>query len=128
MEIMLVDDDPDIRRTVRHHLEATGHSVTEAEGGRLAIQKLRRSPVDLVVSDMFMPDGDGLDLLRALRHHRPEIRVIVISSGGTRGVCDMFPAARHLGAHATLRKPLKLTELLAIVERVGEAIRVSSKI
>lgn len=120
MYVLLVDDDPDIRTIIRRGLESSGHSVCEANGARTALQSLQSTAADLIVSDLFMPEGDGLELLRDVQRQFPGLRVIIVSSGGTRGVCDMLPAARHLGAHAVLRKPVKLPELLDIVERAGK--------
>jgi DNA-binding NtrC family response regulator len=114
---MLVDDDADLRFAIRRFLESMSHTVIDADGGRIAIQKLRTAPVDVVISDLFMPDGDGLDLVRDVARGWPEIRLIVITSGGTLGICDLLPAAQLLGASATFRKPVELQSLLHVIER-----------
>jgi two-component system, chemotaxis family, chemotaxis protein CheY len=116
MRVMLVDDDADLRFMVRRYLESMSHTVIDADGGRVAVQKLRSTTVDVIVSDLYMPDGDGLELVRQVSKRWPEIRLIMVSSGGTLGLCDLLPVARSLGASATLRKPLHLRTLLEAVE------------
>jgi len=116
VRVMLVDDDADLRCMVRRFLESMSHTVIDADGGRTAMQKLGSATVDVIVSDMYMPDGDGLDLVRQVSKRWPEIRLIMVSSGGTLGLCDLLPVARSLGAFATLRKPIKLRSLLEAIE------------
>lgn len=116
MRVMLVDDDKDIRGTLRRFLESRSHTVLEADGGNRAMRSLQSTQVDVIVSDLYMPDGDGLELVRQVSKRWPQIRLIVVSSGGTLGLRDLLPVARSLGASATLRKPLRLPTLLQAIE------------
>ena len=116
MRVMLVDDDADIRSMLRRFLESNSHTVIDVEGGRPAMNKLLTAQVDVIVSDVYMPDGDGLELVRQVSKQWPAIRLIVVSSGGGLGLCDLLPVARSLGASATFRKPLHLRTLLEAIE------------
>ena len=111
--VLVVDDEPGIREMMRLVLVDAGYQVTGAADGREALAVITKSPVDLVVTDMFMPEGDGFELLAEVKKHQPETRVIVVSGGGMSGVDYSLKMARKLGAHAVLKKPFSGEELLA---------------
>lgn len=118
--ILVVDDNEEIRRFIRRVLEAEGHAVIEAENGKSAAERVGQQPVDLVISDIFMPESDGLELLRALRKRAPKLKVIAISGGGNLGNMDILHAARLFGAYRVFTKPFATRDLLdAIREALG---------
>lgn len=113
--ILVVDDEPGIRKFLRKVLADANYQVLEAESGREAVRQVETHEVDLVIIDLAMPDQDGLETIPILRQVRPQLRIIAMS-GIFAG--PLLQAARHLGAQASLAKPIRAEELLAAVERV----------
>ena len=114
--ILLVDDEAEFRTAIASILEGAGHVVVQAADGTAALAELKSRSFDLLITDVVMPDRDGLDLIRSLpAEGRP--KVLAISGGST-----MLPAAYTLrasgalGADATLNKPFRASELLAHIE------------
>jgi CheY-like chemotaxis protein len=116
--ILLVDDDLDVRHSLRRVLERAGHIVTEAGNGQEAVKLWRRHPGDLVILDMFMPEKDGLETIVELRAHNPNVRIIAMSGGGAKNRLDILDDARLLGADLAIQKPFHPAELLKLVELV----------
>ena len=120
-EILLVDDEPAFRFLLVEFLRRSGYTVHEAENGRAALRALQERPVGLMISDVCMPDFDGIELLRALRG-RPQLPAVVVMSGGmTGGTLGGDPTlflkiAESLGAKRTLSKPFPLESLLRVVQ------------
>lgn len=114
--ILVIDDEQMVRRLLRRTLENAGHETMDVESGREAIDLLRLQPVDLVITDMLMPEMDGFELMRTLAREHPGIRVLAISGGGRAGSDAYLPAARVLGAFRTLSKPFGADELLREIE------------
>jgi two-component system response regulator (stage 0 sporulation protein F) len=114
--ILVIDDNEPVRGFLRVVLEAQGHTVTEAGQGRMAVQLLRQSPVDLVLSDIYMPDCDGLEVIMTLRREFPLIKIVAMSGGS--GDRNLLVVARQLGAHDVLEKPIDIDHLLESVRGV----------
>lgn len=112
--ILIVDDDPKIRRLMRRMLAPLEHDIAEAEDGRAGSAYLRSRAVDLVVTDIFMPARDGLELIREIKSERPGLKVIAISGGGTAfpGL-DLLGLARSLGADRAFVKPFDVDAIRA---------------
>ena len=102
--ILIIDDDRVSREFLRRILEPEGHDITEAPNGRMGVRVFREAPFDLVITDIFMPEGDGLETIRELRNEFPHVKIIAISAGSTKGF-DMLDAATSFGALRTLTKP-----------------------
>ena len=116
-KILVIDDEPDIRAIMCSALEAAGHEVMAfAEGGG-AIEHVREEPVDLLITDIFMPDVEGLETIREIRRLRPDMPIIAISGIDIEGA-DYLGVASKFGAAATLRKPFWPADLLDLVSRV----------
>ncbi|MEL3892859.1 response regulator [Ferrovibrio sp. MS7] len=117
--ILLVEDDELVCRSLRMTLEAYGHMVENFADGRKAVELLRQQgDFDAVITDILMPDMDGLELIRAVRALAPGIRVIAMSGGGRRGNQDFLQFASTFGADAVLSKPFTgetLVDTLATV-------------
>jgi CheY-like chemotaxis protein len=113
--ILVVDDNEEIRRFIRRVVESEGHAVMEAANGRAAMERVGEQAVELVISDIFMPESDGLELLRALRKRAPELRVIAISGGGNLGNMDILHAARLFGAYRVFTKPFATEDLILAI-------------
>jgi len=116
--VLLVDDDQHIIDLLQSVLARTDHEVSIARSGREALAVLEGEPIDLVISDVFMPGGTGIELLVAMRSKRIDTGFIGVS-GGHLGMFGPFAnALRSLGATAALQKPFAPAELLAAVDKV----------
>lgn len=118
--ILIVDDQPEILRALRRILESQGHTVTEAQDGKAAIQRFAVQPTDLVFTDMFMPEMDGIEFILELRKAFPETRVIAMSGGGILPRDQILDNADVLGADVLLRKPFTTQKVLEVVDGVLE--------
>jgi CheY-like chemotaxis protein len=117
--ILLVDDVPAVRLSIRAALEAAGYHVVEAADGNEALASLETQAVDLIVTDLWMPNLDGVELLKRLRAVNAGIRVIAISGGGMRKPIDVSAAlAQTWGADAVLYKPFDNDDLIGEVSRL----------
>jgi CheY-like chemotaxis protein len=111
--ILVVDDDADMRLTLRMALELAGYTVEDAANGREAIECQRRQPADVLITDIFMPDADGFEAIDIFRREFPQTRIIVVSGGAQFTKRDYLPDAELIGADATLQKPFEIDALLA---------------
>jgi CheY-like chemotaxis protein len=116
-DVLVIDDDPLARLILRSALESAGHQVSEAAGGAEALRLFRVAPAELVFCDMYMPDGDGLETIPALRREWPRVRIVAVSGGSRTISFDALPVAASLGAVLTLRKPLGREDVLAAAEQ-----------
>jgi DNA-binding NtrC family response regulator len=116
--ILVVDDDDAMRAIVEHPLRRQGHDVVGATNGAHALRLLGESSFDLVITDLVMPEVEGLELVRALRNRVPRPRIIAMSGAGHGGPVDYLVVARTLGATATLAKPFTQQALLDLVAQV----------
>jgi DNA-binding response OmpR family regulator len=112
--ILIVDDDASVRRALQHGLRLGGYDIVLAKNGDEGIQEHRRSPVDLVIIDLFMPGKEGLETIVELRRDSPDLPIIAMS-GGHLTSKSMLQAANFLGADHILQKPFDATQLLAMV-------------
>jgi CheY-like chemotaxis protein len=115
--ILVVDDDPNLRTAIRRMLEPEGFEIEEASDGRNAMRAFRARPADLVLCDVFMPEKDGLEVLRELAREFSGARVVAMSGGGFRGTINLLPVAQGLGAAAVLYKPFERAEILTVVRQ-----------
>ncbi|MBD0306269.1 MAG: response regulator [Nitrospiraceae bacterium] len=116
--ILVIDDERHIRDLLRKVLEGAGHTVKEASNGRDAMRIWRESPVDLIITDILMPEQDGLEFIRELRREVPSAKIIALSGGSKRIHLDTLAIAKRFGALHTLHKPFEIKELLNIVGNV----------
>ena len=107
--ILLLDDSSSVRDLVGHWLTTAGHQVTKRGSSRHVARLLRTTSFDLIITDIYMPEGDGLELLTLLRTKHPQIPCIAISSA--EGELNLLPIAEKLGAVVTLRKPFAEADL-----------------
>jgi CheY-like chemotaxis protein len=121
--VLVIDDDAPVLSTLKGMLERAGHRVTPAENGRIGLQAFKHDPADLVITDILMPECEGLETITALRRLDWQVAIVVMSGGGasTRGSTeregpDYLQLAQGLGAWATLRKPFRSEQLLQSVD------------
>jgi CheY-like chemotaxis protein len=119
MRVLVVDTDVGVRAAVRGMLEEAGFQVAEAGNGDEGIRAFRRQPADVVLTDLFMPDRNGLEMIRDLRRQFPGVKVIATSGGWGRVRLDVLPLARALGAARVLYKPFKPSEVREALDKVG---------
>lgn len=116
--ILIIDDDQMVLNMLRQVLEGAKHTVVEAANGQVAMKLWREQPVDLIVTDILMPEKDGLEVIRELRRECPTVKVIALSGGSRKVHFDALDVAKRFGALVTLEKPFELKELLAAVDTV----------
>lgn len=116
--ILVVDDDDSVRRSLRKTLEFLGHEVEEAVDGRAALEAYRAHPADLVITDVYMPDTDGIEGTIRLLMEFPDAKVIVMTGGGWVKREDMLADAKQLGASGSLPKPFTVEEVANTVRQV----------
>ena len=116
-----MDDDELLREALRIVLEGAGYEVMDASDGEVGLRLQREHPAALVVVDVFMPERDGLEVIKALRVESPQVKIIAVSGGGRTGQIEVLSVAAAFGAARTLVKPFEPRELLrAIRELLGE--------
>src|SRR3954463_14951449 len=123
-DILLVEDKDSLRRVLRLTLENVGYSVTEAADAREALMEIARTPHRVVLTDLRMPHGSGLDVLRAARTADSVVPVIVMTAFGS---IDEAVQAMKDGAHDFLQKPVDSNHLLLLVERALEQARLRTE-
>jgi len=119
--ILVVEDEPAVRGVVEQTMIRCGHTVMTAADGFDALKRLSLGRIDLVITDIVMPEMDGVKLIGHIRERYPNIKIIAISGGGTReGPQDCLDRAVKAGAVKTLLKPFMLSELSSMTEELLE--------
>ena len=116
--IVVADDDRLTRVMVRTALESGGHTVLDACDGYECLDRIQSAQPDLAIIDMFMPEMDGLETVAEIRTQNPNLKIIAMSSGGTRVKMTYLDAMHDMGANQVVAKPIKATHLLDLVETV----------
>jgi CheY-like chemotaxis protein len=120
-QILLIDDDAEVRSVIRQTLIHSGHTVVEACDGVEGLGLFPKANADLVITDMVMPGRDGAEVLTELQKMHPPVKVIAITGGSRHGFGDDHEVAARLGAAKVLAKPFSCATLLsAIDELLGE--------
>ncbi|MCH8036471.1 MAG: response regulator [Proteobacteria bacterium] len=114
--ILIIDDEDELRSMLRRMLEQAGHEVTEAVNGAEGIELYERDRPDLIITDIIMPEKEGVETIIALRRADPDLPIIAISGGGRLEATDFLTMARKLGARRTLAKPFRRDQLLEAVD------------
>ena len=113
--ILIIDDDAALRTTLRELLEGQGYEVIEASDGREGLYHYLGTPVDLVITDLLMPEHEGVETIHALQRVNPSVKIIAVTGGGQTGRMDFLAVATALGAQRTFRKPFRQQALLEAV-------------
>lgn len=114
--ILVIDDESSIRKILRIMLERSGYEVDEASDGVSGMKKIRSDPPDLVITDLIMPDKEGIETILELRRDYPGLKIIAMSGGGVIGAQEYLKMARSVGAHRVFKKPFGMGEFLEAVE------------
>ena len=114
-KILIIDDDEQMRNLLKRAMEYAGFEVETARDGREGQRFFNTDSCDLVITDIIMPEQEGMETITFLRKNHPEVKVIAISGGGRIGPESYLPAALELGAHRAFAKPFPIDVLTAAV-------------
>ena len=126
ISLLVIEDEPGSSRMVGRILQRAGYKVTIAEGGSAGLAALDKETFTVIVTDLFMPEHDGFEILRAARRQAPTSKTLLMSGSPRLKEIDYLRIAKHLGADAALEKPFEVRELLdAIAGLVGDPAALS---
>lgn len=111
-KILVIDDEELIRFALREMLEGNGHDVEEAEDGTAGLARLHFNGIDLVITDVVMPNKEGIQTITEIRKSKPDLPILAISGGGRIGAVDQLERSREVGANDVLQKPFSDVDLL----------------
>jgi len=117
-KILVLDDELSILLMIKKMLEKAGHEVSLALNGKEGMELFERSRPDLLITDIIMPEKEGLETIFQLRRKHPELKIIAISGGGRISPDGYLPGAKLLGADMTFQKPLDQKEFLQAVSQL----------
>jgi DNA-binding NtrC family response regulator len=117
-KVLVIEDDDSFRNVLVQMLEKAGYEVLSAENGNQALKHCRDASPDLVLTDIIMPDKEGLETIQELLNLCPNLKIIAMSGGGRFGPNSYLPLAAKLGARRTLQKPFMRDELLSTISEV----------
>lgn len=118
VSILLVDDDEPFRAMLSEALTGEGFLVREASDGRQGIKQYTERPTDLVITDLVMPEKEGLEMIVELKQLHPDVKVIAMSGGGRGSSQNYLKMAKAFGAQLVLAKPFSHSEILEAVAQV----------
>jgi len=116
--ILIIDDDNHLRKMLKIMLENEGYNVEDAENGYIGMKIIRKSHFDLVITDIIMPDKEGIETIMEIKKDFPTIKIIAMSGGGKISTDSYLVMAGHLGASKTLEKPFQQAELVDAVREL----------
>jgi YesN/AraC family two-component response regulator len=116
--ILIIDDEPQIRSMLKLMLERDGYEVAEAPDGIEGIRIYRQNPADLIITDLIMPNKDGIGMIIDLKKEFPNVKIIAMSGGGLNKPEGYLKGAKKLGAACTLTKPIDRDEMLRAIKNV----------
>lgn len=119
--ILVIDDEPAMREAVQKILARAGHQVSLASNGHEGLAIVANFAPQVVLTDILMPEKDGIETTIAVRKAYPNVKIIAMSGGGRAHNFNFLETARKLGAHAVLQKPVRMADLLDTVTRLIEA-------
>jgi DNA-binding NtrC family response regulator len=114
--ILIIDDESQIRSMLRLMLERVGYEIAEAPDGIEGIRQYRENPADLIITDLIMPNKDGIGMIIDLKKEFPKVKIIAMSGGGVNRPEGYLDGAKKLGATRTLTKPIDREEMLKAVK------------
>jgi len=115
--ILVIDDEASVRTLIRQILEEEDYQVDEATDGEEGLARLQSTPIDLVITDIFMPHKEGIETILTLRRQFPNVKIVAVSGGGRQSrLAPPLSEAQLFGAHHVLAKPFTPEELLAVVD------------
>ncbi len=116
--ILIIEDDVQIREMLRQTMEREGYEVVDAPNGKVAMKLQREKPAALIITDLIMPEKEGIETIRELRQDFPEVKIIAMSGGGQIGPEAYLRIAKSLGAMRAFTKPIEREVLLEAVREL----------
>jgi CheY-like chemotaxis protein len=116
--VLVIEDDQEVREYLVAVLSRAGHTVSAACNGRDGVARFQEQPTEVVITDIIMPEKDGIETILDLRREHPQLKVIAISGGGRSTPENYLHSARLLGADRAIRKPFKNEEILSAVSEL----------
>lgn len=116
--ILIIDDDKDFRQMLQEMLEREGYTVSSAVDGAEGIKLFKNKAADLVITDIIMPEKEGLETILNLRQDYPDVKIFAISGGGRTHPGNYLITAKHFGAMKIFMKPFNKNELLEAIREV----------
>ncbi len=116
--VLVIDDEAALRKLLRRVLEAAGYRVLEAANGRIGMEILMKERPYAVISDILMPEKEGIETIIEIRRALPDAKVIAISGGGAAHNTMFLAAAQKLGAHAAISKPFRTSDLVDVMNNL----------
>lgn len=110
-KVLVVDDDDSILRLISDIMKKEGYEVIQAEDGEQACDRFMQTPCDLVITDLIMPNKEGIELIQELKGIKPDVKIIAYSGGGQLEPDDYLNFAKGIGADQVFRKPISIIEL-----------------
>ena len=115
IRVLIIDDDVQLSESLGIVLDAEGFAVRTAANGNDALESFEKTPADVVICDLFMPEKDGLQTITELRRKYPSVKIIAMTGGGVYGMTDLTATAKRLGADRAYVKPLLSAEILKCI-------------
>jgi two-component system, chemotaxis family, chemotaxis protein CheY len=119
-KLLIVDDDADMRLSLKLALEMAGYTAEVAADGREALAIQRQRPADVLITDIFMPDTDGFEVIDAVRRSFPQTRIIVVSGGARLAKREYLMDAALMDVDAVLPKPFDVETLLRTLDSIQQ--------
>ncbi len=116
--ILVIDDDFYVREMLKTVLEDSGYDVLEAADGNIGVKLFSEHKVDLIITDIIMPEKEGLEAIQEVRKTSPDVKIIAISGGAKVGPTTYLKLAEHFGANRVFQKPIHISELLGNIKEL----------
>ncbi len=116
--ILIIDDDEQLLAMLRQMLEREGYEILEASDGKEGLRRFRENPTDLIITDLIMPEKEGIETIMELRRDFPDVKIIAISGGGRVDPWQYLSIAKSFGVQYTFAKPIERKELLNAVREL----------
>ncbi len=121
MRVLIVDDDVDYSISLKEMIENEGHEVTVANSPNQAINLENKSPYDILITDIIMPEMDGLEVIQYIKATHPSTKIIAISGGGYLSATDLLMMAKEFGASMVMTKPFNFSTLKLQLNSLSQA-------
>lgn len=117
-KILIIDDEPYILLMLKKMLEKAGYEVDLASNGRQGLELFQKDSADMVITDIIMPDKEGLEIIMEMKQTHPDLKIIAISGGGRISPESYLECAKHFGAARVFQKPFRQKELMLAVREL----------